>query len=413
MPATVVGRGSKRMGIDAGRVRPAGAPSGRAEIGERRVIVLVYLAGVSAAVALGRFVPLEADVRDGFGLSLTAFGWLVSGVTVVAATLAVPAGLWVSRRDPGGVLSVGLGIMVVGGLTEVTAQGVVVLFGARLLEGAGYLAVVVTGPLLLSARCGPATRRGALALWSTFVPVGMATASGIGTLSGTVGWRVAATLTLVPGVVALVGALRWLTGVRRRADEPYVRPSRGVGPLLQLSFSFALIALLGVTAVALLPSLATDRGVGSAAGGATATLVALVGVPGGLWGGVLLGRGVGPRALTVAVLVMPCAAAVMYEVTAWAAIATGAAVLQCAGGLVLAVLYASVPSVARSPYELGRGYGLLNQAGSVGTLLGPPAFGFAVSRVGWGSATVLVTAVALSGLALFLAATRRLGPSAP
>ncbi|WP_192583611.1 MFS transporter [Streptomyces albicerus] len=384
-----------------------------AEIGERRVIAFVYLAGVSAAVALGRFVPLEAGVRDAFGLSLTAFGWLVSGVTVVAACLAVPAGLWVARRNLGGVLSAGLGVMLVGGLLEVAAPVAFVLYGARVLEGAGYLAVVVTGPLILSSRCGPATQRGALALWSTFIPVGLALASAIGTLGGTVGWRAAGALTLVPVVAALVGALEWLTGVRGRADEPYVGHGRGFGPVLQLSLSFALIALLGVTAVALLPNLATDRGVRSATGGVTAAVVSLAAVPGGLLAGLLLGRGIGPRALVMAVLAMPCAAAVMYQAMSWAVIAVGAAMMQFAGGLVLAVLYASMPSVARSPHELGRGYGLLNQAGSVGTLLGPPALGFAVTHAGWTAATVLVTVVTLAGLALCLVATRRPGPSAP
>lgn len=388
--------------------------SASAGVGERGVIALVYLAGVSAGVALGRFIPLEAGVGDAFGLSLAAYGWLISGVTVVAACLALPAGLWIARRDLGGVLCAGLGVMLLGGLLEVAAPAVWLLYGARALEGVGYLAVVVTGPMLLAARCRPATERRALALWSTFVPVGMAVASAVGTLGGTVGWRAAGALTLVPAAIGLVGALRWLTGIRGRPDERYVPHHRGLGPVLQLSLAFSLIALLGVTAVALLPRLATDREVRSAVGGATAAAVSLASVPGGLLAGLLLGRRAGPRVLaTVAVLAMPCAAAVMYQITAWAAVTAGAAALQFGGGFVLAVLYASVPSVARSSYELGRGYGLLNQAGSVGTLLGPPVFGFAVTRVGWASATVLASVVTLGGLVLFLVATRRPGPSGP
>lgn len=147
------------------------------------------------------------------------------------------------------------------------------LYGARVLEGSGHLAAVVTGPLILSARCGPATQRRALALWSTLIPVGMALASAVGKLGGAVGWRVAGALTLTSAVVALVGALGWLSGVRVRAGEQHVRQGRGFGPVLPLSLSFALIALPGVTAVALLPNLATDRGVRSAVGGVTAAVV--------------------------------------------------------------------------------------------------------------------------------------------
>jgi predicted MFS family arabinose efflux permease len=102
----------------------------------------------------------------------------------------------------------------------------------------------------------------------------------------------------------------------------------------------------------------------------------------------------------------------MYQAPPWPAVAMGAVVLQFAGGIVLAVLYACMPILAPSPSELGRGYGLLNQTGSIGSLLGPPGLGYAVTRAGWSSATILVAAVTLAGLLLFLAATRRPAPSA-
>lgn len=400
------------MGIRPRGANRASTSSTRAEVGERGVIAFVYLAGVSAAVALGRFIPLEAGVRNTFDLSLTAFGWLVSSVTVVAACLALPAGSWAARRNQARVLSAGLGVMLLGGLAEVTAPTAFILYGARVLEGAGYLAVVVTGPLVLSARCGAETQRGALALWSTFIPVGIAVSSAIGTVDDITGWRVAGGLTLAPAALALGATLRWLPDAPSPAGQHRRPHIRGIGPVLLLSLSFALLALLGVTAVALLPNLAADRGVSSAVGSGTAALVSLASVPGGLLAGRLLGRVAGARALGVVVLVMPCAGALMYQARSWGVVVAGATTLQFAGGMVLAVLYASVPLVARSSHELGRGYGLLNQAGSVGTLVGPPAFGLSVTRAGWTSATALVTVVSLVGLLLFLAATRRPEPSA-
>ncbi|WP_019065106.1 MFS transporter [Streptomyces prunicolor] len=382
----------------------------RRVLSERGTIALVYAAGVSAGMALGRFIPLSSAVRGDFGLSLAEFGWLVSGITVVGAALALPAGLWIARGDLGRVLGAGLAVMLLGGILEIVSPSVLLLYTARMLEGCGYLLVVITGPLVLAARCAPSTERGALALWSTFIPVGMALASAAGTLNGVLGWRLTAVLTVVPAVAPLIGALTRLasTGTGTGTNGANRRPaeSGGLRPVLWLSVSFSLIALLGVTAIALLPDLADHRGVPAAVGSATTAAVSLASVPGGLAAGVLMHRGFTPRRLAVAALAMPCAAVVIYQVSPWAAIAAGAAALMAANGLVLAALYASMPTLAHSPYALRRGYGLLNQAGCLGSLFGPPVFAFAVTHIGWAAATVLVTLISMVGLALFWTATR-------
>ncbi|MFG2784709.1 hypothetical protein ACGFY7_43640 [Streptomyces prunicolor] len=211
----------------------------------------------------------------------------------------------------------------------------------------------------------------------------------------------------MPAVVPLVGAFTWLTGAGGEGARRHRGASSGgLRPVLWLSVSFSLIALLGVTAIALLPDLADHRDVPAALGNATTAAVSLAGVPGGLAADQLMHRGITPRRLAVAALAMPCAAVVIYQVSPWAAIAAGAAVLMAANGLVLAALYASMPTLARSPYALRRGYGLLNQAGCLGSLFGPPVFGFAVTHTGWATATALVTLISLVGLALFWTATR-------
>ncbi|NNN32871.1 MFS transporter [Streptomyces sp. S3(2020)] len=373
---------------------------------ERGTVALVYAAGVTAGMALGRFIPLSSDIRDHFGLSLAAFGWLVSGITVVGAVAALPAGLWIARGDLGRVLSAGLAVMLAGGVLEVVSPSAPLLYAARALEGCGYLLVVITGPLVLSARCGPGTERGALALWSTFIPVGMALASAAGTFTGVLGWRLTAALTVIPAVLPLVGALAWLTGTTSGGARRQAEPSGGLGPVLWLSVSFSLIALLGVTAIALLPDLADHRDISATLGSATTAAVSLASVPGGLTAGLLMHRGLAPRQLALGTLAMPLAAVVIYQTAPWAAITAGAAVLMAANGLVLAALYASMPTLAHSPHALRRGYGLLNQAGCLGSLFGPPVFGFAITHTGWTAATVLVALVSLAGLALFWTAAR-------
>ncbi|WP_283134700.1 CynX/NimT family MFS transporter [Rhizohabitans arisaemae] len=385
----------------------SGAPPGKGQPHTgRHVIAPVYLAGLSAGVALGRFIPLEAGLRADFGLSPVEFGWLVSMITVAAALLAMPVGVRLARGDLGAVLAAGLAVMLVAGTIQAVGSSLAVLYGARALEGLGYLLVVVTGPLVLAACCDPETERVGLAVWSTFIPVGIALAAVAGAAGNGYGWRAAAGLTLLPCALAFGATWPRLRGTVETSQDQ-AAPTGGSGPLTLLSLGFSLIALLSVSVLALLPGLGADQGVGPAAGGTVTAVVSLASVPGGLLAGGLMAKGGRPRSLAMTALVMPVAALAVFSANAWWAVTTGAAVLLVANGLVLAVMYATVPLLADSPGRLRQGYGLLVQAGSVGTVLGPPAFGLAVTQVGWLAGIWLVTVVTVLGLGLFLAAARR------
>ncbi|MFG3757141.1 MFS transporter, partial [Klebsiella pneumoniae] len=62
-----------------------------------------------------------------------------------------------------------------------------VLFAARLLEGFGYLLITVSAPSVLQRIADPARRDVVFALWSSFMPTGMAIAMLAGPLLGN--WR--------------------------------------------------------------------------------------------------------------------------------------------------------------------------------------------------------------------------------
>ena len=77
------------------------------------------------------------------------------------------------------------------------------------------------------------------------------------------------------------------------------------------------------------------------------------------------------------------------------------------GGLVPAAAFASVPLVAVSARAIGPINGLLAQAGSLGSLAGPPLLALWVEGAGWASAPVLLLAIAAVGAACALAVGRR------
>lgn len=372
---------------------------------QRLAIARVYLAGVAAGMSLGRFVPLETGVRADFHLSLTAFGWLVSTITALAAGVAFPAARLISGRDPRRILANGLGIMCAASVVESASPVPVTLYVARVIEGAGYLLVVVTGPVTLAAWCSPVRYRRAIALWSTFIPVGLALSALAGLAASAAGWRLAAITTTVPAAASWAAALAWL---REPGEVTPLQPGwRGVHvPLVLLSLAFSLTALVTVAVVAYLPGLMAARGVNHAVAGSLTAVTSLASAPGAVLAGWLMARTDQPAPLAAAALLMPAAGiAVFVANISWVAIA-GAGVLMAANGFSLAVMYAMTATLARSRAELPRAYSLLVQAGSLGTLLGPPLYGYAVARSGWSSGSILTAVVTATGMVMYLMALR-------
>jgi hypothetical protein len=77
------------------------------------------------------------------------------------------------------------------------------------------------------------------------------------------------------------------------------------------------------------------------------------------------------------------------------------------GGLVPAAAFASVPVVAPDARAIGPINGLIAQAGSLGSLAGPPLLALWAGVAGWSSSAAPLLAVAIIGAACALAAATR------
>jgi hypothetical protein len=75
----------------------------------------------------------------------------------------------------------------------------------------------------------------------------------------------------------------------------------------------------------------------------------------------------------------------------------GFAVSFAIGGLVPAAAFASVPGLAPGPRAIGPINGLLAQAGSLGSLAGPPVLALWVEGTSWTWAPALLLVVAIAG----------------
>jgi predicted MFS family arabinose efflux permease len=372
-------------------------------------LVLVCAAGVPAAIALGKVGVVGPLLRPDLGLSLPQLGLAVSAITVVAALLGTPAGLWTAGNGPRRTLLAGLAVMTVAAAGGAAAWGLGALLAARLLEGVGFLMVVVAAPDLLVRLSRGTDRAAALALWGTVIPVGLA-AGGVagGVLAPALGWRGWL------GVTAVLPALAALAVVaaippdppRRGGARPPLRLS-GLGGTAPLAGGFCGLCLVGIAVVSLLPTfLVGERGSGLGTAGAATAVVAFASVPGSLAAGWLLRRGAGLRPLSATALAMPLAALPAFRGGGALTVAVAAAAaIMLANGVAVAAAFAAVPEVVSDPGQIALAIGVMTQLGSTGTLLGAPLFGAVVAAADWSAFAPLLLVVTLPTLGLLLVAS--------
>ena len=129
-------------------------------------------AGIIAAAYVGKLPPAIPLLREEFGLSLVAAGWVNSIFNTLSVGIAALVGVLAGRYGALRFCGAGLATMVLGGALGAAAQGQAALFASRILEGGGFIAIAVSAPALIVAACAPRERNLALGLWASYLPFG-------------------------------------------------------------------------------------------------------------------------------------------------------------------------------------------------------------------------------------------------
>ena len=378
----------------------------------------LYALGVLAAAQLGKMSALVPLITIDLTMGLTVAGVLISLLEVGGATLGFAAGLFVDRIGVRRVLLSGIGCFALAGLGESLAPSVTALVGMRLLEGAAYLCVVVAAPLLIF-RTAPIGKQGvALALWSSFVPVGFAIgATTSGWFADVVSWR-AATLAwaVVAALMLLVSSRLALAPSASGASTPRLL-SIPRWPIWALTLAFGCYASFAVGLIALLPTFLVEQaGATPRVAGLVGGLAAFISVLGVLIAAWLRHRGRNFSVWIVVAIVVP--AALLFAVFAdgasvWRVVLL-MLVLSTVSGIYSGLAFALLPALARSDNEMAVANGLTLQFGATGSLLGPPMFAVCVERWGWSAAAVAGALVSSTCLVLMQwARADRTCPSPP
>lgn len=363
-------------------------------------VLLIYLIGVLSAGQLGIVPPLVPALQADLGLSLALAGTVVSIVTLVGGLLGLPAGAWAERIGHGRAFGLGLLVMVIGAALCAIADSATLLLAARALAGVGYLLVVVAGPSLVALLSEPQHHPIALSLWGTFVPVGIALAGVVTASAEAAGWRAIFAVDAAFLAIALIGVLPLLSAGTRGRAAGWRLPTGSLRASLPIAVSFFCFALLFLATAGMLPAyLVEQRGLPIAQAGRIVAIATALGIAGSIAAAGLMRRGMVPVGLIAVGLVGSTLAAVLAfrpEVGVPAAVA-GFTVSIAIGGLVPAAAFAAVPRLAPDVRAIGPINGIVAQAGSLGSLAGPPVLAVWVDGLGWPSAPVLLLAVATVG----------------
>lgn len=373
---------------------------------------LLLLCGVFAATQVGKLPPAMTALREQFGASMVQLGWITSIFNLTAALIGIAAGLLADQAGRRRMLKLGLLALGAGALLGAFSQSVGLLFASRIVEGLGFVGVVVSAPALMREAAAPSRLRLTLGLWSSYMALGMTSMLLLAPLwMVALGWRGGWWAGVIGAAALLAGVLRAFPGSGRtdatQSALDLLRGLRVSTPWL-LAGCFTAYTLQWMAMMVWLPTFLQDE-MGFALARAT-TLVAVVIVanaPGNWLGGWLSARGIAPSVLVLA-------SGMVMGVTGWAAFAADVAPMQrmalCVvfsfvGGVLPASIYASLPAVAARRQNFGSVNGLMVQASNLGALLGPPLLAGLVGVSGWhGVATAYLATAALSALFILMAA---------
>lgn len=385
-------------------------------------VLAATLCGVAVAMNVGKVPIVMPELRSEFGLSLVAAGWVSSMFNTLTVITGVFFGMTSDRVGALRMCFIGLAVSVLGGAAGIMSGGAGALLASRFCEGAGYLAVAVSAPALISAASQTADRRFALGIWATYLPAGvgltMITAPLLLRLDG---WRGVWAFELVVLVLAAaaihlcrrdyLGA--HLAKARVESTEKSFAPERAAlrqpaAWLLALAFGtftaqhFALIIWLPTF-------LKEQRDYPATTVSLLAALMIIVNVPGNLLGGALVQRNFRRgRLIAAASLATGLCGFGIFS----AALPDGLRYALCLalsffGGIVPAAVISSSAVLARSPKQVGTLQGLFMQGSNLGQFLSPPLIAALVAAGGdWHDALWVTASAAAAGVGLGLALGR-------
>lgn len=133
---------------------------------------LVILAGVCAALHMGKLPPALPILQQELGISLLQSGFLLSLVQLAGMLFGIFIGLAADGIGQRRSMLIGLGVLALSSLLGAGAQDAASLLRWRALDGLGFLLVVLPAPNLIRLLVRPDQMNIMMGVWGTYMPLG-------------------------------------------------------------------------------------------------------------------------------------------------------------------------------------------------------------------------------------------------
>ena len=138
--------------------------------------LVVVLAGVSAALHVGKLSPAVPLLQQTMQFSLLQAGFLVSLVQLAGMLFGLLIGLWADAIGPRRSMLIGLLLLSLASVAGGFASDIESLLVWRAVEGMGFLLACMPAPGLIRSMVPAARINSALGVWGAYMPFGTALA---------------------------------------------------------------------------------------------------------------------------------------------------------------------------------------------------------------------------------------------
>jgi predicted MFS family arabinose efflux permease len=377
---------------------------------------LLFFGGTVAAAQVGKAIVSLPLMRDDMSMGIGVAGAILSVFATLGATFGIGGGAFVAWIGPRRALILGMIALAVGNLCGAAATGTAALLAARIVEGAGFFGVVLATPSLLSRLAVAADREFIMALWSAYMPVGIASMLLLGPALPTIGWQHLWLMNAaVTGAIAI--GFHHALPARLNATLLKIPPRSGIAVVLRdrrcalmasafFAYSFHYFSLAFVLPMLLITTLGNSLGNAALLGAAGMGVSAV----GNVLSGPLLRYGM-PTWVAIGLTFVAYIVSMVgifgggFSTTV---VALLAALALGVGGLAPGAIYSSAPRVSPTTEMLPITVGFFQQASNLGQFAGPLVVGLMIERMGWNHVPIATVPLGVLGLGIALAIRHQL-----
>ncbi len=379
----------------------------RRETGWNTVFIIAG-AGVVSAFQVGKAPMALGAIQVDLGISLVLVSWLISAFAIVGAIAGAPVGLAADRIGAKRMIVGGLVVQAVGAGLGAASPGVELLLISRVVEGLGFMGVLIAGPAMIFGSVPAKIHNRAISVWATVMPVGMTTVMFAAPLLTMLEWRgfwslnAAILFAYAVFFVVMVSARKALIedggSISGQLRQALSAPGPWVLAVMFAAFSAAFFVVFGF-----LPSLLTQRfGLSSELASTISGVAIAASGLGNLAAGFLLASGRKPLHVlgTGFVLMALFGCGVLAADLFLTAVTVLAVLFAFVAGLIPVVIMDSVPRLAPRAELVGATLGLAMQGNNIGMLVGPVVGGALAASFGWTSVAIALAIVSITVILL-------------